>query len=121
MFAPARRLHTLIVTVLLTVVAGLIAAPSALASHDVRPARVSGQTRAATAANVAELAYPEGTDVAFLARDDGFVDALAAAALAGSRTPRCCSPTARSSPTPSRTTCATASNRWASTRSASRV
>lgn len=83
MFAPARRLQIVIVGAVLAVVAGLIVTPSAWASHEVQPARVSGGTRADTAANVADLAYPDGTDTAFLARDDGFADALAAAALAG--------------------------------------
>ena len=58
-------------------------APAASASHDVTPARVDGATRADTAANVAETAYPEGADVAFVGRDDGFADALASSALAG--------------------------------------
>lgn len=83
MSTSARRLQILISSAVLAVVAGLVATPSARASHDVQAARVSGGTSADTAANVAELAYPDGTDTAFLARDDGFADALAAAALAG--------------------------------------
>ena len=64
---------------------GAISAPSAFASHDVTPARVSGPTRVATAAQVAELAFPSGTDQALLATSVAFPDALAAAPLAGGR------------------------------------
>ena len=64
---------------------GALGAPSAFASHDVTPARVAGPTRVGTAAEVADLAFPAGTDGALLATSAAFPDALAAAPLAGTR------------------------------------
>lgn len=57
----------------------------ASASHDVTPARVAGDDRIATAAAVAMLQYPEGTDQALLAKAGDFPDALAGAPLASER------------------------------------
>ena len=57
-------------------------APPAAASHEVGTDRVGGEDRFETAALVAEEAFPEGADVAFLARSDDFPDALATAPFA---------------------------------------
>lgn len=46
------------------------------------PARVSGENRYDTAANIAELQHPEGADWALVARGDTFPDALAASPVA---------------------------------------
>lgn len=47
--------------------------------------RLAGANRYQTASAVAQAAYPGGADTAVLARGDVFADALAAAALAGTR------------------------------------
>lgn len=62
---------------------GLVAAaPPAAADHDVQPARVEGDTRYDTAAQIAALDHPDGSGVVLLASGEDFPDALAAAAYA---------------------------------------
>lgn len=62
--------------------AALLALPAG-ASHDVTPARVAGEDRIATAAQVARLSHPGGTSNALIARAGNWPDALAGAPLAG--------------------------------------
>lgn len=45
--------------------------------------RIAGADRVATAANIAAVAFPDGADIAIVARRDAFPDALAAGGLAG--------------------------------------
>ena len=59
----------------------VVAAPAS--AQEVTPARLAGDDRVATAAEVAEFTYADGTDVALLGRADDYPDTLAAAALAG--------------------------------------
>ena len=74
-------LRSLLVTSLM--VAGVLAtAAPATASHDVTPARVAGEDREGTAAEVATLQYDTASD-AILAAKATFPDALASAPLAG--------------------------------------
>lgn len=64
-------------------VAGMLATVTpAAAEHDVTPARVAGENRVATAAEVATLQYDQVDDV-ILAAQATFPDAMAAAPLAG--------------------------------------
>ncbi|MBW3620446.1 MAG: cell wall-binding repeat-containing protein [Actinobacteria bacterium] len=70
----------------LAVLAGLtlvVPLAPALAAHDVVPARVAGETRFETAAEVARLQFPQGTSTAIVATSVTFPDALAGASLAG--------------------------------------
>ena len=62
----------------------LVLVPPATAQEpgDVMPARVGGEDRFDTAAEIAALTYPDGVDTALLARADLFPDALTAAPLA---------------------------------------
>lgn len=71
--------------VLILALAGLLLVPlvPALAAHDVVPARVAGETRSETAAEVARLQFPGGTTTAIVATRVTFPDALAGASLAG--------------------------------------
>jgi putative cell wall-binding protein len=55
----------------------------ALAAHDVVPARLAGDTRFETAAEVARFQFPQGTSTAIVATSVDFPDALAGASLAG--------------------------------------
>lgn len=59
--------------------------PGALAqaAEDVTPARVGGAERTATAANIALLAYPDGTEKAIVTTAFSAQDALTSASLAG--------------------------------------
>ena len=66
-----------------TLVAGLVvSAGPAAATHDVQPARVAGENRMETAAEVARLQYDTANTV-ILAAQSTFPDALASAPLAG--------------------------------------
>ena len=78
----ARRARRALVGAL-AVGAVLVVAPSAQAVEDVTTRRLAGTDRFATAAAVAEDAYPAGTDTVILASGRAFPDALAGAALAG--------------------------------------
>lgn len=64
--------------------ATLFAAAPAAAEHDVSPARLEGDTRFATAAEIADFTFPNGSGVALLANGIRFADALAAAPLSRS-------------------------------------
>lgn len=57
-------------------------ATTAGASHDVTPARVAGEDRVDTAADVARLSHPDGTSTAVIAEAGDWPDALAGAPLA---------------------------------------
>ncbi|HVM51862.1 MAG TPA: cell wall-binding repeat-containing protein [Acidimicrobiales bacterium] len=59
----------------------LVAGPPASAVADVRSERVAGTDRFATAAEVAEAAFPDGADTVLVASGRAFPDALAGAAL----------------------------------------
>ncbi len=61
--------------------AATLVAPPAMASHDVTPARIAGETRYDTAAEIALQQYPDGADEVLIARATDFPDALAAAPL----------------------------------------
>lgn len=66
----------------------LLAASTALTATSAQAAetsRLAGANRYQTASAVAQAAYPDGAGTAVLARGDEFADALAAAALAGTR------------------------------------
>lgn len=79
-----RSLAATAATALLALALLLALVPTgASAQEDVTPARVAGDDRVDTAAEVAELTYPEGTPVALVARADDYPDAMASAALAG--------------------------------------
>lgn len=64
--------------------AALFAAAPAAADHDVAPARLEGDTRFSTAAQIADFTFPDGSGVALLANGTRFADALAAAPLSRS-------------------------------------
>lgn len=66
-----------------TLLVGLSAAP-AVASHDVTPARAAGTDRVDTAARLATLSHPDGSDEAIVANGRDFPDALAGASAAAS-------------------------------------
>jgi putative cell wall-binding protein len=68
----------------LLTIAGLTVAPSAKATSDFALDRVAGNDRYATAAQVAQLAFPAGSDAVVVARGDAFPDALAGSYLTGS-------------------------------------
>lgn len=70
---------------LITALIGALVVPlvPAFAAHDVAPARVAGDTRFETAAEVARLQFPQGTSTAIVATSVTFPDALAGASLAG--------------------------------------
>ncbi|MGI8876940.1 MAG: cell wall-binding repeat-containing protein [Egibacteraceae bacterium] len=67
----------IIVSAVVTVTA--LALPASAAA----PARIGGPERVATAAQIADVAFPGGASAAVIARSDDFPDALAASALAG--------------------------------------
>ena len=73
------------VSVVTATVAALMVAISspASASHEVTPARVAGEDRYETAAEVARLEFPQGANTAVLATGEAFPDALAGAGLTG--------------------------------------
>jgi putative cell wall-binding protein len=84
-YASAHRRLTGAFAALVALVTGslvLAAAPVADAATDVTPARVGGDDRYETAADVAALEYPGGTTEAVIARSDVFPDALAGAGVA---------------------------------------
>lgn len=64
------------------VVLALVPAAPAAASHDVTPARIGGEDRFATAAEIALEAHPDGADRVLLASGATYPDALAGAPLA---------------------------------------
>lgn len=74
------RLHAAAFAVLLAL--AVVATPAG-ASHDVTPARVAGDDRVETAADVARLSHPDGATNAVVARAGDWPDALAGAPLAG--------------------------------------
>ena len=84
-FAVARSRRWAVVAavfaVVLAMVVTLLSAVPAAAEH-VTPARVEGETRYGTAANIASLTF-EGADVAHLVTGETFPDALAASFAAG--------------------------------------
>lgn len=61
----------------------LVAVATTATAQDATAARVDGDDRVDTAAEVAVTTYSLGTDVALLARSDDYPDAMASAALAG--------------------------------------
>lgn len=67
----------------LLAVSGLALAPAAHANADFALDRVAGQDRYETAAEIAQLAFPSGSDAVVLARGDAFPDALAGSYLTG--------------------------------------
>lgn len=74
------------VLVVLGLVLALLPAPAGKAADDVTFDRLAGETRIETAVEISRSRFQPGVDVAFLARDSAFPDALAAgpvAALAG--------------------------------------
>lgn len=79
-----RRSLGLSVLTVFALVSALLAAPAAVAqqANDVTPARVSGESRYHTAANVATLEFDASENV-FIASGDNFPDALAASYAAG--------------------------------------
>lgn len=68
-------------TLLLVLVAGAV--PATAREEQEATDRIAGPDRVATAANIAGVAFPDGTDTAIVARRDAFPDALAAAGHAG--------------------------------------
>lgn len=79
-----RQLPAVILMLVAVLVTVALATP-ATAISDVTPARVEGPNRVATAAAIAGLAFPAGTDHAVLAFSGDYHDALAGAAYAGAR------------------------------------
>lgn len=73
---------TALLGVLALLLVGVVAAEPVQA-QDVTPARIEGQTRVDTAAEVAVLTYPQGAEAAVVGRADDYPDTLAAASLAG--------------------------------------
>ena len=80
MSRPVDLRHALLV-VLALLAPVLVAAPASAAED--RTQRLAGATREATAVEIADTSYPDGAEIAILARSDDFADALAATALAG--------------------------------------
>ena len=64
--------------------AALVLGPAlpAAASHDVTPARIGGQTRYGTAAEIAHADYPDGASEVIIASGERYPDALAGAPIA---------------------------------------
>lgn len=86
MYEPVRG-RSLVATsaaALLALALMLALAPTGVSAQEsVTPARVAGDDRIDTAAEVALVTYPVGATVALLARADDYPDAMASASLAG--------------------------------------
>lgn len=81
---PSVRLSASFVSILALVASALLAtALPASATHEVTPARVAGEDRYETAAEVARLQFPQGTSTAVIATGEEFADALGGTSLSG--------------------------------------
>lgn len=69
--------------VMATAMAMALLGTPATAVHDVTPARVAGEDRFETAARLAMLEFPQGSDTAVIATGTDFPDALVGTSLAG--------------------------------------
>lgn len=78
-----RWVRILSITLVTVLAAALAPTAPAFGSHDVTPARVAGEDRFETAAEVARLQFPGGASTAVIATGKEFPDALSGTGLAG--------------------------------------
>jgi putative cell wall-binding protein len=84
LLASSRSTLSGLLAIAAMVAATFLAAAPASADHDVSPARLEGENRFATAAEIARFDHPGGSGVALVANGMGFADALAASPLSRS-------------------------------------